>query len=182
MELYNPIPPMEQAYFSTLTIRDEAYKRDTVSYLYRQRIMPTLIVYTLFLLFFVLPAVFGLLMRVSDSSDFPVTIIVVMLVVFALSLLSTRATLSASLTVNPKYNETKVVFFENCMVVQDGLTSTTLRYEVLTSIVETNTYFYLFIAANSFYSVSKSGFELGSPEQLASFLQNKLYSRYKKKF
>lgn len=75
----------------------------------------------------------------------------------------------------------KYEFYKNYFKVENSEGKTQILYFKLYRVVETKSYFYIYISRQYAYIVSKLGFTEGNSENFSEFIKKKVHMRYKKR-
>jgi len=78
-----------------------------------------------------------------------------------------------------KQKEYTFTFFEDKIHIEDDVEEQYVLYKQLYRVHETNDYFYIYIDKTHSLMLAKSGFEIGNPEDFASFMKKKFSYRFK---
>ena len=70
-------------------------------------------------------------------------------------------------------------FYKNFFKVQNSDGNAQIVYLNLYRVVETKTYFYMYISREYAFIVSKLGFTKGTPEEFSKFIKKKVFTKYK---
>lgn len=78
-----------------------------------------------------------------------------------------------------KQKEYTFTFYENCLNIQDDCEEQDVLYKQLYRVFETSEYFYIYTDKTHSLMLSKSGFEVGNPEDFAVFMKKKFAYKFK---